>query len=287
MKIDMLSLSMTYPSGRMALEPFSLSLPEAGLVGLLGPNGAGKSTLIRLMTAALTPTQGKILVDGVPPFQCERAFKSNLGLLPQRFGLYDELTCEQFLRYMASLKGIVPAAPAIERALAQTNLLDKRRARIRTLSGGQRQRVGIAQALLGNPRLLILDEPTVGLDPEERVRLRSLFAECAQTRLVLLSTHIIDDIQAVCDRLIVLSAGRVLFSGTPHALIAASRGHVGLFPGGPGDAPPGVRVLSQVSTAGGPCCRCAAPALPACVQEVEPTLEDAYLCLSGGEVTLP
>lgn len=287
MKIDMISLSMTYPGGRRALEPFSLSLPEAGLVGLLGPNGAGKSTLIKLMTAALTPTQGEIRVDGTPLFQCERAFKSELGLLPQHFGLYDELTCEQFLRYMASLKGIVPAAPAVQRALEQTNLMDKRRARIRTLSGGQRQRVGIAQALLGNPRLLILDEPTVGLDPEERVRLRSLFAECAKTRLVLLSTHIIDDIQAVCDRLIVLSAGRMLFSGTPHALIALARGHVGLFPGSPGAAPAGVRVLSQVSTAGGPCCRCAASSLPSGVREAEPTLEDAYLCLVSGEVTLP
>lgn len=210
---------MTYPSGKQALQRLDLDLTSPSLVGLLGPNGAGKSTLMKLLVAALLPTQGSILVDGRPLDRSQRALKARLGYLPQSFGLYDELTVYQFLDYMAALKGLRNSRSAIDQVIRAVNLEEKRRARIRTLSGGQRQRVGIAQAFLGDPQLLILDEPTVGLDPEERLHFRSLFSRAARDRLVLLSSHIIEDVQSVCDRVVVLGGGAVRFSGTPEQLM--------------------------------------------------------------------
>lgn len=229
MEINIQTVGMTYPNGKQALKGLSLDLRSPSLVGLLGPNGAGKSTLMKLLVAALLPTTGSILVDGQPLTRVERQLKARLGYLPQDFGLFDELTVEQFLDYMAALKGLRGSRAVIRQVIRSVNLEEKARAKIRTLSGGQRQRVGIAQALLGDPELLILDEPTVGLDPEERIHFRNLFSQTAQDRLVLLSTHIIEDIQSVCGQLVVINRGQVLFSGTPEALIQTATGHVGIF----------------------------------------------------------
>ena len=215
MNIQISHLTMTYPTGKTALRDVDLELKSPALTGLLGPNGAGKSTLMKLLTASLLPTAGAITVDGQPLARQERRLKASLGYLPQSFGLYDELTVWQFLDYMAALKGIRNGKPTIESAICATNLEEKRKAPIRTLSGGQRQRVGIAQALLGDPELLILDEPTVGLDPEERIAFRNLFSRMAQERLVLLSTHIIEDVQSVCNQLVVIHQGSVRFIGCP------------------------------------------------------------------------
>ena len=157
MNIQIQSVSMTYPGGKAALREVSLSLGSPCLIGLLGPNGAGKSTLMKLMTAALLPTGGEIRIDGQPLSKAEKALKQRLGYLPQSFGLYDELRVYQFLDYMAALKGISPARAAVERAMEAVNLTELRKKKIRTLSGGQRQRVGIAQALLNDPEILILD----------------------------------------------------------------------------------------------------------------------------------
>ena len=198
MNVEIFDLSMTYPSGKTALREINLNLSSPNLIGLLGPNGAGKSTLMKLLVAGLLPTEGTISVDGKPLMKQERLLKARLGYLPQFFGLFDELTVWQFLDYMAALKGIVNSKEAIAAAIQSTNLEEKQKAKIRTLSGGQRQRVGIAQAILGNPHFLIFDEPTVGLDPEERITFRNLFSQMAQDRLVLLSTHIIEDVQSVC-----------------------------------------------------------------------------------------
>ena len=159
----------------------------------------------------------------------------------------------------------------------------KRRARIRTLSGGQRQRVGIAQALLGDPAFLIFDEPTVGLDPEERIHFRNLFSRLAQDRLVLLSTHIIEDVQSVCSRLLVLHQGRLRFDGTPEELIRAAEGHVGTFEARAGGREDGLHITARVNTAQGVACRAVAETLPPYVRPAEPTLEDAYLYLISGE----
>ena len=223
MKFEINRLNMTYPGGKRALKDLSLTLQSPNLIGLLGPNGAGKSTLMQLLVAALKPTSGTILFNGVPLEQCEKQLKSSLGYLPQNFGLYNELTIEQFLDYMASLKYISNSKKAIQKALEATNLQSISRTRIRTLSGGQRQRVGIAQALLGNPSFLIFDEPTVGLDPEERLNFRNLFSQIAKERLVLLSTHIIEDIHFVSSQLIVIHQGEILFLGTASELISQTK----------------------------------------------------------------
>ena len=223
MEINIQNVSMTYPNGKQALKNLSLNLRSPSLVGLLGPNGAGKSTLMKLLVAALLPTGGEILLDGQPLVKKERKLKEDLGYLPQDFGLFDELSVTQFLDYMAALKGLRRPGEEIREVIRQVNLTEKAKAKIRTLSGGQRQRVGIAQALLGNPRLLIFDEPTVGLDPEERIHFRNLFSHMAQNRLVLLSTHIIEDVQSVCGQIVVIHHGRILFAGTP-ALFDSAKG---------------------------------------------------------------
>ena len=283
MEINIQNVSMTYPNGKQALRGLNLDLKSPSLTGLLGPNGAGKSTLIKLLAAALLPTEGRVLADGVPLPRGERMLKARLGYLPQDFGLFDELTVTQFLEYMAALKGLGNAGAAVREAVRAVNLEEKARAGIRTLSGGQRQRVGIAQALLGDPPFLILDEPTVGLDPEERIHFRNLFSRRAQDRLVLLSTHIIEDVQSVCGRIVVINHGRILFSGTPEQLIQAAEGHVGTFWEGEAAPEPGLRITARVNTSRGIRCRAVGDRLPARARQAEPSLEDAYLYLISRE----
>ena len=283
MEINIQTVGMTYPNGKQALKGLSLDLRSPSLVGLLGPNGAGKSTLMKLLVAALLPTTGSILVDGQPLTRVERQLKARLGYLPQDFGLFDELTVEQFLDYMAALKGLWGSRAVIRQVIRSVNLEEKARAKIRTLSGGQRQRVGIAQALLGDPELLILDEPTVGLDPEERIHFRNLFSQTAQNRLVLLSTHIIEDIQSVCGQLVVINRGQVLFSGTPEALIQTATGHVGIFWEKDAAQENGLHITARVNTGQGVRCRAVADVLPPFAQPSDPTLEDAYLYLISQE----
>ena len=238
---------------------------------------------MKLLVAALLPTTGSILVDGQPLTRVERQLKARLGYLPQDFGLFDELTVEQFLDYMAALKGLRGPRAVIRQVIRSVNLEEKARAKIRTLSGGQRQRVGIAQALLGDPELLILDEPTVGLDPEERIHFRNLFSQAAQDRLVLLSTHIIEDIQSVCGQLVVINRGQVPFSGTPEALIQTATGHVGIFWEKDAAQEDGLHITARVNTGQGVRCRAVADVLPPFAQPSDPTLEDAYLYLISQE----
>ncbi len=271
---------MTYKTGKKALQDVSLEIESPSLIGLLGPNGAGKSTLMKLLVAGLIPASGEIIIDGEQLLKNEKKLKASLGYLPQSFGLYDELTVWQFLDYMAALKGIKNSRKVIKDVIERTNLTDKRKARISTLSGGQRQRVGIAQALMGNPELLIFDEPTVGLDPEERINFRNLFFKTAQDKIVLLSTHIIEDVESVCDKLIVINHGQILFTGTPEQLIKLAHNHVGVFEEKTGGARlQEHKITSRVNTAQGITCRIVAETLPTFAQVVEPTLEDAYMYL--------
>lgn len=222
LRIELRNLQKTYKGGKSALKDVSLTLASPSLIGLVGPNGAGKSTLMKLLTASLLPSGGEIFVDGQPLEKQLSMLRAGTGYLPQEFGLFEDLTAEQFLDYMAALKGIgkKAAREEIDRVIALTHLEDKRRGKIRTLSGGQKQRVGIAQALLGQPRLLIFDEPTVGLDPAERVAFRGLFAEAARDKLIILSTHIIEDVQSACGQLVVLDHGEIRYAGTPEDLMA-------------------------------------------------------------------
>ena len=283
MEINIQNVSMTYPSGKQALQNLSLELRSPSLIGLLGPNGAGKSTLMKLLVAALLPTSGSILVDGQPLLKMERQLKAQLGYLPQDFGLFNELTVAQFLDYMAALKGLRDSGTAVREVIRTVNLEGQARARIRSLSGGQRQRVGIAQALLGAPPLLILDEPTVGLDPEERIHFRNLFSRTAQERLVLLSTHIIEDVQSVCDQIVVIHHGTILFTGTPEQLIQSAAGHVGVFWEKDETLEQGLHITARVNTSQGIRCRAVADKLPPYAQAEEPSLEDAYLYLISRE----
>ena len=283
MEINIQNVSMTYPNGKQALKDLNLDLKAPSLIGLLGPNGAGKSTLMKLLVAALTPTEGRILVDGVPMDRAERRLKEQLGYLPQEFGLFDELTVTEFLDYMAALKGVRGPKSAIQKTIQAVNLEEKARSKIRTLSGGQRQRVGIAQALLGEPPFLIFDEPTVGLDPEERIHFRNLFSRTAEARLVLLSTHIIEDVQSVCGQIVVIHHGQIRFTGTPEQLIQSAEGHVGVFWERGEKQGQGLHITARVNTSQGIRCRAVADKLPAYAQADEPTLEDAYLYLISRE----
>lgn len=283
MQLQLKSLSMVYPNGKKALENVTLDLSSPSLIGLLGPNGAGKTTLMKLLTNALLPTSGTLSFNGAPLASKERELKSRLGYLPQAFGLFDELTVYEFLDYMSALKGIKSSREPIEKALADTNLIPQRKLKIRTLSGGQRQRVGIAQALLGSPELLILDEPTVGLDPEERVSFRNLFSQTAQNKLVLLSTHIIEDVQSVCNRFILLGSGHILFDGKPEELISLAQGHVGTVREESQLADCNAAITSRIHTAKGVVCRIVAEQLPSFAVPAEPNLEDAYLYLMERE----
>jgi len=226
MKISVENLNMTYPKGKKALQDVSVQIESPGLIGILGPKGAGKSTLVKLLIGELQPTSGQVLVDDVPLPKVGKKLKESLGYLPQSFGLYDELILWQFLDYIAALKGIKNSRKVIKEVIQKTNLMEKQKVHISALSDGERQRVGIAQALMGSPELLIFDEPTATLDTEERINFRSLISQTTQRRLVLLSTHIIEDVESVCDRLIVIKQGQILFSGTPEQLIDMAYNHI-------------------------------------------------------------
>jgi len=227
MQISIQNVVKTYNSSKKAikriaaLDGVSIEITSPSLIGLVGPNGVGKSTLMKLLVAVLLPTSGEILLNNEPLQSKETYLKSVLGYLPQSFGLYDELKVWQFLDYMAALKQIKDSNQ-IAKVIQQTNLDEIKKQKIRTLSGGQRQRVGIAQALLGDPALLILDEPTVGLDPEERRNFRNLLFQSAQEKIILLSTHIIEDVYHICGRIIVINHGKILFDGRPEELVQAA-----------------------------------------------------------------
>ncbi len=198
MKITLKNINKIYSTKKKALQDINLEMESPNLIGLLGQNGAGKSTLMKLLVAQLLPTSGEILLDGVALTKKEKDLKAMLGYLPQTFGLYEELRVWEFLDYISALKGIKNKKEEIERVIEETSLTEKRKAKIGSLSGGQKQRVGIAQALLGDPEFLTFDEPTVGLDPEERMKFRNLFSKTAQNKMVLLSTHIIVGWQFFC-----------------------------------------------------------------------------------------
>jgi ABC-2 type transport system ATP-binding protein len=220
-------VSKVYPDSTQALTDISLRMGP-GLLGLLGPNGAGKSTLMRLIATLTDPTTGVIRWNGTDVTKQPKAVRRRLGYLPQDFGVYPSLTAVEFLEYMAALKGL-PKAPTRERIdmlLAQLNLESARGKPLGSYSGGMTQRVGIALALLNDPDLLVADEPTVGLDPEERVRFRNLLSDFADERVVILSTHIVSDVEATATRLAVLKHGRLAADATPEALIDRVRNRV-------------------------------------------------------------
>lgn len=212
---------------KTAVDAVSLTLTP-GVWGLLGANGAGKTTLMRMCCGIMQPTAGEIRADGIPIAQLGAAYRDSLGYLPQEFGFYPSFTVRDYLDYMAALKGLGKrdARRRIDALLEQLGLADVRRKRIAKLSGGMKRRVGIAQALLNEPEILILDEPTSGLDPSERVRFRNLLSEFAQGRIVLISTHIVADVEVIAMQNALMKDGRLIGCGTTDALVAEVRGKV-------------------------------------------------------------
>jgi ABC-type multidrug transport system ATPase subunit len=221
-------VSHVYPNGTRALDRVTLSIPR-GMYGLLGPNGAGKSTLMRTLATLQTPTEGTIRFGDLDVVAEPERLRRTLGYLPQDFGVYPRVSAYDMLDHMAVLKGIASAADrraTVETLLHQVNLWDVRRKALAGFSGGMRQRFGIAQALIGNPGLIIVDEPTAGLDPEERHRFLNLLAEIGEHVVVILSTHIVEDVSDLCPRMAVLVDGRVRLEGAPLELIGAARGRI-------------------------------------------------------------
>ena len=228
MKLSFENISKLY-GDTVALQQIDLTL-GSGVYGLLGPNGAGKTTLMRIMTDLLAPSTGRVLLDGQDIAVMGAAFRKKLGYLPQDFGVYPNFTAEQFLLYIARLKGLskFEAKRQTDGLLHMVGLEDKKQKKLKGFSGGQRQRVGIAQALLGDPEILVLDEPTAGLDPEERIRFRGIISDLSQQKLVLLSTHIVSDLEAVANEIILLRKGVVLEMQQPASLLEQLNGQVWL-----------------------------------------------------------
>jgi len=219
------SVEKRYGRSVRALSDFSLTL-HAGVLGLLGPNGAGKSTLMRILATVTRPTRGRVTWNGTDLVRDPDPIRSVLGYLPQDFGVYPNLTAIEFLEYLAAAKGLEARAARerIAALLELVNLTDAARRPLGGYSGGMRQRVGIAQALLNDPELLIVDEPTAGLDPEERMRFRNLLSELSGERIVILSTHIVSDVEAVATRIALIAHGRLVAHDTPEALLRDTRG---------------------------------------------------------------
>lgn len=200
---------------------------EKGVYGLLGVNGAGKTTLMRMLCTLLTPSSGQILYDGEDIFTMDSKYRNLIGYLPQDFGFYPDFTIKDYLMYIASLKGIRPAVAKrrTKELIAKVGLSKAENRKMKKLSGGMKRRVGIAQAMMNEPRILILDEPTAGLDPNERIRFRNLISEIAEEKIVLLSTHIVSDVEYIANQIYLMKDGKISYSGTSAALVAGMKEH--------------------------------------------------------------
>jgi len=287
MTIAMRGLAKTYRGRVQALRGIDLSV-ESGMFGLLGPNGAGKTTLMRILAGILRPTAGTLTIGGID-CATERgrtAVKRTLGYLPQELGMYPDLSAREFLDYIGILKGLTDGKARrrrVEDLLETVSLTDVANRKLKTFSGGMKRRVGVAQALLNDPRLLIVDEPTAGLDPEERIRFRNLLADLGGDRIVILSTHIVEDIAQTCQRLAVMTQGQLIFEGEIAALVNAAQGNVWTVTT-QGPKPEGAfTVISTMRYGAATQYRLVGEQAPMApggeTTSAEPTLEDAYVWL--------
>ncbi len=287
--ITIASLTKTYRTIRRpvrALDGVDLEI-ASGMFGLLGPNGAGKTTLMRILAGIVNLTEGRVTVDGhdLGTEKGKQSVKAMLGYLPQELGVYPDLTARQFVDYMAILKGMNESAARrqrVNRAIEMVGLGQAADRKLKSFSGGMKRRAGIAQALVNDPRLLIVDEPTAGLDPEERIRFRNLLVALAAERTVLLSTHIVEDIGQTCRDLAVLSRGKIVYRGSPVELTQAARGHVWTLTQADGRKPDnGLTVVSMLHLAEGTQYRLVGEDIgrhPE-AQSAQPSLEDGYIWL--------
>jgi ABC-2 type transport system ATP-binding protein len=284
MELAIEGVSKLYQGKVWGLKEFSLTL-EPGILGLVGPNGAGKSTLMRILATITQPTEGKVTWNGTDIAQAPDRLRARLGYLPQDFGVYPNLNAVEFLEYLAAIKGLDgrAARQRIDELLQVVNLVDARKRPLGGYSGGMKQRVGIAQALLNDPQLLIVDEPTAGLDPEERVRFRNLLSDLSGERIIILSTHIISDVEASATQIALIRRGRLIRCEAPEALLRGVEGKVWewIVPSTELTALRERHLISgTIRHSNGVHVRAVADALPAPgAQAVRPRLEDAYLYL--------
>ena len=226
MELTIQHLSKTYPNGVVALNDVSFTI-SSGMYGLLGPNGAGKSSLMRTIATLQDADDGSILLDGLDVLKEKTAVRKILGYLPQEFGVYPKVSAADMLDHIAVLKGITTGRNELVNALLEkTNLWDVRKKSLSGFSGGMKQRFGIAQALLGDPKLIIVDEPTAGLDPGERNRFYNLLSEIGENRIVILSTHIVDDVKELCQNMAIIDKGRLLYAGSPNDALRSLAGKI-------------------------------------------------------------
>lgn len=287
MYISITHLTKNFRKKPHALDDVTIDLPS-GMIGLLGSNGAGKTTLMRIVCGIIQPTQGQVLIDGhdLRKAESRRALKRSLGYLPQNVEPYPNLTPVEFLDYVGVLKGVDSSSERKRQAndlIEAVGLTDARDRRIGGFSGGMRRRVGIAQALVGHPQLLVVDEPTAGLDPEERMRFRTLLATLGANRTVVLSTHILDDVAQTCPYVFVLRQGKKTYDGPTEGLINAARGRTWLTE--PLRTPPtgDISIVNATTTLAGTEYRIIADVPPAGAKPIEPSLEDGYMALTTKE----
>ena len=287
MKLTITDLGKQYRTDLWGLRNFSLNI-KPGILGLLGPNGAGKSTFLRMLATITKPTDGTILWNDVDIVKSPDTLRLVLGYLPQDFGVYPNLNAVEFLEYMAAIKGLdsATARKRIDELLLLVNLKDAAKRPLGGYSGGMKQRVGIAQALLNDPQLLIVDEPTVGLDPEERVRFRNLLSDLSGERIVILSTHIVSDVEATATRIVLINKGELLCESAPEELLQELEGKVWEWSVSSDD----LAVLKQkhivsgtIRKSDGVQVRVVSTTQPnPQAESVDPNLEDAYLYFVGG-----
>lgn len=287
-QLSIRGLRKTYPNGTQALKGVSLDVPP-GMFGLLGRNGAGKSTLMRILATLQEPDAGTISFGEIDVIREKERLRETLGYLPQSFGFHPRVSAERLLTHFAVMKGVVDASArrdVVEALLRRTNLWDVRQKRVGTFSGGMRQRLGVAIALLGNPKLIIVDEPTAGLDPEERVRFLNLLGEIGESSAVILSTHIVEDVEELCSSLAIIDRGEILLTATPAQAIAEVRGRVWRRTIDRDELPALERDHAVISTklkAGATIAHVFAAQSPgAGFEAVEPDLKDVYFAVMAG-----
>ncbi|HEY9404836.1 MAG TPA: ABC transporter ATP-binding protein [Pyrinomonadaceae bacterium] len=288
MELRIRNLSKTYPNGVEALKDITLTIPR-GMYGLLGPNGAGKSTLMRTLATLQEPDAGSIQLGDIDMLAERERVRETLGYLPQEFGVYPKVSAEELLAHFAVLKGITvrrERREVVEALLRQVNLYDVRGKKLGGYSGGMRQRFGVAVALLGDPRLIIVDEPTAGLDPAERVRFLNLLSEIGQNAVVILSTHIVEDVSELCSRMAIIDRGEILLEAEPLAAVAELRGRIWQRVVEKVELPELERSHAVISTkllAGRTVVRAYGDARPGDgFEPVEPHLEDVYFSTLAG-----
>jgi ABC-2 type transport system ATP-binding protein len=290
MELRIQDVSKTYPNGVQALKQVNLTIPY-GMYGLLGPNGAGKSTLMRILATLQEPDSGSVTLGEIDVLRDKDAVRRTLGYLPQEFGVYPKVSAEELLDHFALLKGIAgrrSRKEVVEALLRQVNLWEVRRQKLGGYSGGMRQRFGVAVALLGNPKLLIVDEPTAGLDPAERVRFLNLLSELGENSVVLLSTHIVEDVSELCTRMAIIDQGKILLEAEPLRAVSDLRGRIWRRVMSKDEFPEVERKHAVISTkllAGRTLVRIHGDTAPGPgFEPAEPDLEDVYFSAMAGHI---